>query len=197
MGKFLKWLTGSCLTTSAMGCLTLVILVSVVIAAIYAFFAWIIAVLTLLFGGGQSATIPASIHGMPTTGSITATFHDTNYFQQFGVQHEGVDIANSEGTPVYCTVDNGSVVMAGWDTSGYGYFVKVSDDASGYTVIYAHLRDMPAVSVGDAVTHGQYLGPMGETGNSTGVHLHYEIRNASGTPVDPAGSAGCCGYSEQ
>jgi murein DD-endopeptidase MepM/ murein hydrolase activator NlpD len=76
---------------------------------------------------------------------------------------------------------DGKVVHAGWNNQGYGNLVIVENGA--YRTYYAHLSSIP-VSVGDTVRAGTTIGLSGNTGNSTGPHLHYEIRK-NNVPVDP------------
>lgn len=174
----------SCLVTVLPICL-IIILVVVILASIQAY---ITAVYESYMDGEEA---PPSIHGMPATGYITATYHDEDYYEQFGVQHNGIDIANSARPPVYCTIDRARVVKAGWDTSGYGYYVKLQDIQTGWYTLYAHL-DRIDVSTGDTVQWGGQIGKMGRSGNSTGVHLHYEIRRPDNSWIDPEDSEDCC-----
>ena len=83
-----------------------------------------------------------------------------------------VDIANKVGTPIYAT-DSGVVAMANW-YSGYGMCIIIKH-ANGYSSLYGHLSSYK-VSVGETVTQGQVIASMGNTGNSTGPHLHFAIR---------------------
>ena len=94
--------------------------------------------------------------------------------------HTGMDYAATIGTPVYSTGD-GIVVATGWDT-GYGNRVMI-DHGFGYLSIYAHLSKM-TVRKGDTVARGKLIGLVGNTGVSTGPHLHYEIRKDN-VPVNP------------
>lgn len=94
--------------------------------------------------------------------------------------HAGLDITNTEGTPIQATAD-GVVTTAGWGT-GYGLMVVVRHTPELETV-YAHLARVDA-QVGQRVHRGDILGTMGRTGNATGVHLHYEVRR-NGRPVNP------------
>ncbi len=89
--------------------------------------------------------------------------------------HNGVDICGAYGTAIYAS-DAGVVTKSGWNAagSGYGYSVVI-DHGNGYTTLYAHMSTI-SVSVGDVVTQGQYIAAMGSTGNSTGNHLHFEIK---------------------
>jgi murein DD-endopeptidase MepM/ murein hydrolase activator NlpD len=94
--------------------------------------------------------------------------------------HEGTDMAGSYGTPVYATAD-GTIVHAGWD-SGYGRLVKIQHDF-GVETRYAHLSQI-RVEVGQRVSRGDRIGDMGNSGRSTGTHLHYEVR-LGGAAVNP------------
>lgn len=94
--------------------------------------------------------------------------------------HEGMDFSAPPGTPVYATAD-GTVTEAGWN-SGYGNMVEISHGYN-YTTRYAHLSKM-LVSKGQKVTRGDLIGQVGNTGKSTGPHLHYEVRYR-GAPQNP------------
>lgn len=109
----------------------------------------------------------------PTTGRVSQELHDG---------HDGIDIANSAGTPVRSTF-GGRVIYAaeGWN-GGYGTQVKV-DHGQGVQSWYNHLSRLD-VRTGDQVAKGQGVGLMGSTGRSTGPHLHFEIR-VNGVPRNP------------
>lgn len=94
--------------------------------------------------------------------------------------HEGLDFAADTGTPVYATAD-GRVVHAGWQ-SGYGNLVEV-DHGYGYITRYAHLSRCD-VTEGQTVSRGDKIAEVGNTGKSTGSHLHYEVR-LNGAPQNP------------
>ncbi len=94
--------------------------------------------------------------------------------------HGGVDLEAEEGIAVYSTAD-GEVVSA-TNNGGWGNLIVV-DHGNGFETWYAHLKDF-AVEKGDKVTKGQEIGFVGNTGNSTGPHLHYEIR-LNNKRVDP------------
>lgn len=113
-------------------------------------------------------TVPS---GRPVGGYLTQEFHPG---------HNGLDFGIVVGTPVEATMD-GKVVYAGWNNQGYGNLVIVENGA--YKTYYAHLSSIP-VSVGDSVNAGTTIGLSGNTGNSTGPHLHYEIRK-NNVPIDP------------
>ena len=95
--------------------------------------------------------------------------------------HTGVDFATPIGTPIYATAD-GVVNAASFSTGGYGYLVKI-DHSLGFTTYYAHLNKI-VVQKGMFVRHGQLIAYSGNTGQSTGPHLHYEIRFL-GNVIDP------------
>lgn len=92
----------------------------------------------------------------------------------------GVDFGVSVGTDVLAGMD-GSVIRAEHDASGYGLHVRVQ--SGRYTLIYAHMSKA-MVKAGQNITRGQRIGLSGNTGNSTGPHLHLEVRE-NGKPVDP------------
>ena len=81
------------------------------------------------------------------------------------------------GQPVYAA-DNGVIVQAGWN-GAYGYSILINHN-NGYYTRYAHLSKVD-VSVGQVVAGGQLIGKAGNTGNSTGPHLHFEIRTNTGS----------------
>jgi murein DD-endopeptidase MepM/ murein hydrolase activator NlpD len=95
----------------------------------------------------------------------------SGYGQRWGRLHKGIDIASVRDRTIMAS-DNGTVITSKWDDS-YGYHVIVDHD-NGYQTLYAHLSSM-SVSRGQVVTKGEKLGVMGSTGNSTGIHLHYEV----------------------
>ena len=96
--------------------------------------------------------------------------------------HNGVDIGASYGSAIWSAA-GGTVVSAGWN-GGYGKCVIVNH-GNGYTTVYGHMSRI-AVSAGQSVSMGSVLGYVGSTGNSTGPHLHFEIRaSATTTPINP------------
>lgn len=94
--------------------------------------------------------------------------------------HEGTDMAGAYGTPIYATAE-GTVTFAGWH-SGYGRHVKVRH-SNGIETTYSHMSQI-RVEVGQRVSRGDRIGDMGNSGRSTGTHLHYEV-HVNGTPVNP------------
>lgn len=109
----------------------------------------------------------------PTTGSITT---------QFDGRHNGLDIANAPWTPIHAA-DGGVVSFSGWNEHGLGYAVAI-DHENGYVTWYGHLAVAPSVSVGQRVYQGDWLGPMGSTGKSTGPHIHFIVLH-NGVYIDP------------
>ena len=97
-----------------------------------------------------------------------------------GHMHEGQDLAGDYGSPIYATAD-GTVSFAGWE-GAYGRLIKI-DHAFGIETRYGHLSQID-VTVGQKVSRGDRIGDMGNSGRSTGTHLHYEVR-LSGTAVNP------------
>ena len=94
--------------------------------------------------------------------------------------HAGSDMAGAYGTPVYATAD-GVVIHAGW-ANGYGRLIKIKH-AFGIETRYGHLAQI-RVEVGQKISRGDRIGDMGNSGRSTGTHLHYEVR-IGGNAVNP------------
>lgn len=91
--------------------------------------------------------------------------------------HLGIDIAGGLGDGIFAA-DSGVVVFAGWSTTGYGYMVMI-DHGNGYLTLYAHMSQV-STYCGASVYQGGYIGAVGSTGNSTGPHLHFEVRYMGG-----------------
>ena len=119
----------------------------------------------------------SGVFGWPVSGPVTS-----GYGMRWGRMHEGIDIAVGEGTPVHAAAA-GSVIYAGW-MGGYGNLVVV-DHGNGLSTAYAHNSSL-AVSVGQQVAAGEVVSYSGNTGNSTGPHVHFEVR-VNGSAVDPLG----------
>ena len=117
----------------------------------------------------------------PFASPLKDPFRFTSGFgRRWGRLHAGTDFAAPHGTPIYSTAD-GVVVHAGWQ-SGYGRLVKIQHEF-GIETRYAHLSKI-RVNVGQRVSRGERIGDMGNTGRSTGTHLHYEVR-VGGEAVNP------------
>lgn len=95
--------------------------------------------------------------------------------------HKGIDLKGERGVKVYAT-GKGVVTEAGYSFTGYGNEIEI-DHGFGFKTRYAHLNEID-VNAGESVIRGQLIGKMGNTGRSTGVHLHYEIR-IKGIAVNP------------
>lgn len=115
--------------------------------------------------------------GMPMSGTLTSSFG-----YRWGRLHAGIDIAAPIGTPIFAP-DGGRVAIAGV-VSGYGNYTCIQHTAS-LSTCYGHQSSI-GVRVGQQVTKGQRIGLSGNTGHSTGPHLHFEVR-VNGNPVNPMG----------
>jgi murein DD-endopeptidase MepM/ murein hydrolase activator NlpD len=113
----------------------------------------------------------------PVNGPLTSPFG-----MRWGRLHAGIDIGAPEGTPIRAAAA-GKVVLLGW-TGGYGNYTCIGH-GGGYSTCYAH-QSRYATSAGAQVSQGQVIGHVGNTGNSFGAHLHFEVR-VNGQPVNPAG----------
>lgn len=128
-------------------------------------------------GGNRSSSVSGSgSMSWPLSGKISSGFGRRN-----GRLHAGIDIPKPKGTPVYAA-DSGTVIYSGHNGGGYGNLVKISH-GGGIVTYYAHLSSR-AVSQGASVKKGQLIGYVGNTGNSRGNHLHFEVR-VNGTPRNP------------
>src|SRR5207248_9281616 len=94
--------------------------------------------------------------------------------------HSGIDLAAAMDAPIYAATSG--EVMLERERGGFGLYIIIRRDPR-LSTLYGHL-DIPLVQPGDVVAAGQSIGLMGSTGNSTGPHLHFEVRIA-GVPVDP------------
>jgi len=124
---------------------------------------------------GQENLLASTPSVWPTRGFVTSGFG-----MRWGRMHEGLDIANRPGTPIYAPAD-GFVTFTGIK-GGYGKFVVISH-GFGYKTAYGHLLSID-VKEGDFVQRGDYIGTIGNTGRTTGPHLHYEV-HVNGVPVNP------------
>ena len=134
-----------------------------------------------LGGLGPFAPGPQAAPGtfiFPVNGTVTSGFG-----YRWGRMHEGVDIGAAEGTPIWAAED-GTVVLqqSEAESGGYGNYTCI-DHGGGLATCYAH-QSAFNVSAGDQVTQGQVIGLVGNTGNSFGAHLHFEVR-VNGVAYDP------------
>lgn len=103
----------------------------------------------------------------PTLGVLTSSFGS-----RWGRQHHGIDIGGDSGTEIYAAL-SGSVIFAG-TADGYGNYIKLKH-GNGYETAYGHCKSI-VVKEGQYVEKGQLIAYMGSTGNSTGPHLHFEVK---------------------
>ena len=122
-----------------------------------------------------SGTPSASGFIWPVNGTVVSGFG-----MRWGRMHEGIDISASTGTPIWAAAA-GTVIWSSW-RGGYGNCVVV-DHGNGLATLYAHASAL-LVSVGQEVSQGQNVALVGSTGNSSGPHLHFEVR-VNGVAVDP------------
>ncbi len=133
-----------------------------------------------LLGELDRANIPMA-NLWPVVGRITSSFGERlDPFNGEGAFHDGIDIATNIGAPVHATAD-GTVVYSGV-MRGYGNVVIINH-GNGIRTLYAHLSSRD-VTVGEQVNVDDVIGNVGDTGRSTGPHLHYEVR-VHNTPVNP------------
>jgi murein DD-endopeptidase MepM/ murein hydrolase activator NlpD len=138
-------------------------------------------------GYGAGFGIGGSTGGSPVAGGVTAGYGDKgSMWSGTNNSHKGMDYAVPEGTPVISWKD-GIVSTESLD-AGYGTAVML-EHADGMQSIYGHLSSKD-VKAGDVIKAGQRIGKSGSTGNSTGPHLHFELRKGKNNPVDPSGYTG-------
>jgi LysM repeat protein len=134
--------------------------------------------------GGSKPFIPRTVTAYVTdipeganagSGSFAWPASGTIY-QGYFAWHPAIDIASYIGAPVLAA-DSGYVVVSGWDNTGYGNHIVI-DHGNGFQTLYAHLNAI-YVNAGENVAQGQQIGEVGITGNATGPHLHFEIRQST------------------
>jgi hypothetical protein len=130
---------------------------------------------TGMYGSG---TCPGGYEGLYGSGafiwpSVNRSISGNDYWSG----HLAIDIAAAPGERIVAA-DSGVVMFAGWATGGYGYVVAI-DHGNGYQTLYAHLSSVN-VACGQSARQGQLIGLGGSTGNSTGPHLHFEVRYLGG-----------------
>ena len=118
----------------------------------------------------------------PVGGRISSTY--PNYPD--GTYHGAIDIAGNRLEPIYPPEDGFTVYRSGWNTGGYGNLCILYHEKTGTYHYFAHQNELPLVSEGQKVNHTDCIGYVGTTGNSTGYHLHWEIRDSDlSTKINP------------
>jgi murein DD-endopeptidase MepM/ murein hydrolase activator NlpD len=124
-----------------------------------------------VYGPGACEGSYEGVYG--TGGFIWPTVTRTLSGNDFWSGHLAIDIAASVGDPIFAS-DSGVIVFSGWAAGGYGNMIMI-DHGNGYQTVYAHLNET-YVGCGQSVIQGNVIGAAGSTGNSTGPHLHFEVR---------------------
>lgn len=115
---------------------------------------------------------------MPTIGTFTS-----NFGYRWGTLHGGIDITNSLGTPIVAATDGVVIASGPTNTNGYGAWVKIRH-SDGTVTLYAQI-DSWKVAVGQRVLAGDLIATIGNRGNSTGPHLHFEVLLGGVQRIDP------------
>jgi len=135
-----------------------------------------------VLGPGSCGKIMTGAIGTGTFVWPSTLHYLSGYHFDPSINHYGIDEAGHLGSPIYAT-DGGVVVYAGVNNFGYGNMIVI-DHGTGWQSLYGHLSQIN-VSCGQSVSQGETIGLMGSTGNSTGPHLHFELRSATYGRVDP------------
>jgi murein DD-endopeptidase MepM/ murein hydrolase activator NlpD len=130
----------------------------------------------------QKQLLAAAPSIWPVRGWVTSDFGARlDPYTEERTLHQGLDIATAKGTPVKAPAD-GVVIFGGYEGPGYGNVIVI-DHGYGVKTRHGHLEDV-FVKVGEKVKRGHVIGAVGNTGRSTGPHLHYEVR-INGIPENP------------
>lgn len=172
--------------------------ISMFVSGVKDFVGAVIKFVTFRGGGGGTSGFGAAFGGSrlggkgggaPVSGPVSAPYGATDnsgIWASTNGKHTGVDYAVPIGTPVTATM--GGVVSSINPGPDYGtaVVIKASD---GMETLYGHLSSRD-VNLGDVITPGQRIGKSGKSGNTTGPHLHYEVRNGKNNPIDPSTAFG-------
>ena len=133
------------------------------------------------YGAGHCGQVYSGAYGTGTFVWPTVSRGISGY--GYSGVHPAIDIGGATGNAIFAS-DSGVVVYAGWSDYGYGYLIVI-DHGNGFQTAYAHLSAV-AVTCGQSVFQGGYIGAMGSTGNSSGAHLHFELiyNGAKPNPLD-------------
>jgi murein DD-endopeptidase MepM/ murein hydrolase activator NlpD len=138
------------------------------------------------WGAGQPGACAGPFSGANGTGTFDwparAHYLSGFNFGDNGGAHQGIDIAASQGSLIYAA-DSGVIIFAGWNTWGYGNMIMI-DHGNGWQTLYGHLSQIN-VTCGQSVYQGNLIGLSGNTGNSFGAHLHFEMQNDNLGRVNP------------
>jgi LysM repeat protein len=137
--------------------------------------------------GGTSREGSGVAPAIVGTGTFVYPVSSRNFTQRFWYGHPGIDIALAQGSGVFAA-DTGTVTFAGWNIYGYGNLIVVNH-GNGYETFYGHLSGIN-VFPGQIVYQGNVIGAVGNSGNSSGPHIHFEIRT-NGNQDDPCWYIGC------
>ena len=158
----------------------------IVPGAVAEVFVWTPPQLSSVSGGTsrEGSGVAPAIRG---TGTFVYPVSSRNFTQKFWYGHPGIDIALPVGSGVFAS-DTGTVTFANWNIYGYGNLIVINH-GNGYETFYGHLS---AINVfpGQIVYQGNVIGAVGNTGNSSGPHIHFEIRTG-GNQDDPCWYIGC------
>jgi len=135
-----------------------------------------------LIGPGNCGVI---LEGPVGTGHFVWPTEGTHFISNpfsLAINHPAIDLPGFTGSPIHA-VDGGVIVYAGWNDFGYGNMIMI-DHGNGWQSLYGHLSQIN-VHCGQGVSQGEVIGLMGSTGNSTGPHVHLELRNDVYGKVDP------------
>ena len=147
--------------------------------AVREIFVWTAPTYNVSSGGSSSSSSGFANLG---TGTYIWPVNSRRITQYYWYSHQAIDVALPEGSAVYAS-DSGTVSYADWNNSGYGYLIVINH-GNGYETYYAHLSGFN-VYVGQQVAQGELIGSSGNTGRSSGPHLHFEIRLNGFERVNP------------
>lgn len=133
-------------------------------------------------GAGFCKEVSGGYIGTSTFVWPSTEHYVSGYHFQPEINHYGIDIGGATGNSIFAA-DTGVVVYAGWSDYGYGNMIVI-DHGNGWQTLYAHLSVIQ-VSCGQGVAQGATIGAMGSTGNSSGPHLHFEMRSDKFGRVNP------------
>ena len=127
-------------------------------------------------GANDAFLVGDSAYVRPTEGRLTSAFG-----ARWGTSHQGIDVANEIGTPIYALTDG--VVEEAGPATGFGLWIVVRHP-DGTQSVYGHVNRI-FVDVGERVSAGQEIAEVGNRGYSTGPHLHFEVWSADGDKLNP------------